>query len=162
MPSHHRYRIRHTHHCHIHHHQTPLLGLILHHIKFSRATVNNRTMPSSQQELKRHLEEGATPSQGAQTVLGFKLDSNSTHSNTSVTSQEQVSSNKPQQIPLCPVCRFRIIPERLGLAPIPPSQLCSRHCDWDSNGHDTNCCDNMRFLSQGFTSFSESFKVTSP
>jgi hypothetical protein len=90
----------------------------------------------------------STPAQSAQTVLGFKLDSTSTHSNTSVTSQAQVSSNKPQEIPLCPVCRFRIIPERLGLAPISPSQLCSYHCDCDSNGHGTNFCDNMRFLSQ--------------
>ena len=42
------------------------------------------------------------------------------------------------ELPLCPVCRYRIIPERLGLPPLKTHQLCS--CK-----HDTDC-GNMQFL----------------
>ena len=88
---------------------------------------------------------GSVATQNAQAMLGYKLDATSTPTNTS---EVQISSNKPGEIPLCPVCRFRIIPERLGLAPLSPSQLCSYHCDCDFNGHGTSFCDNMQFLSQ--------------
>jgi hypothetical protein len=41
-------------------------------------------------------------------------------------------------MPMCPVCRFRIMPERLGLPELKPHQKCS------CQGH--ACCPNMKFL----------------
>ena len=42
------------------------------------------------------------------------------------------------ELPLCPVCRYRIEPERLGLPPLKSDQLCSHKHD--------RYCDNMKFL----------------
>jgi len=49
-----------------------------------------------------------------------------------------VSENLDIQIPICPVCRYRIIPERLGLPALRPHQKCAHQYE--------SFCHNMQFL----------------
>ena len=85
----------------------------------------------------------------AEMVQGQNSNQSSIPSSSAMIRESKIeSSRKPLELPLCPVCRFRIMPQTLGLHPLRSSQLCSYQCDCGSNSLGTNFCDNMRLLSQ--------------